>query len=315
MRDEAYKMALNSWKIDGKESIEEKSIYILMEDKGSQKLVKTRRPEISENCRKEVTRLWTRYNNRLASFNIDSLIAEVGELSRTGTSVGSSKYELVRGDGMLFYISSPYIKYEKVLWQKHADEESPLPADSTLLLAPSAALSIAYAMKDCNADLEVFRARISIDSSPLSPYPPHSMSGLMQKRLGVMAITNPYAWHQPLGALQESWVGGIDINCSNECLIPDKAILLETATQLNYGSSGQQWEAAFSVYQGNGEWHLGRSLLQISLNAIDLLSCVVGRGAEQTPALVDDPIQGQRYGNAPIVVTNTTLDRYNWRLL
>jgi hypothetical protein len=196
--------------------------------------------------------------------------------------------------------------------------------DVPVALSPCATLSLIEHCSDDddqgtqNAELN---SRVSISHQPWSPYPPHRApeSLLLNELLGdcddamhkdrsppidprpYLSI-RPDLWSQPFGALLAGF-GGVKALCGITTVPPPRVLLLDAVIPLSNGTGRRECEVEFSILNHGHREAMGEHPVTLSIEVGKLISSVVSAIGEAQPGAAFDPITGNRFGMAPILLT------------
>lgn len=163
-----------------------------------------------------------------------------------------------------------------------------------VVLAPSAVLALTAAV----LELGDVRARalphwLLALSTDRSPYPPHDDRGLARAE----------RWLRPMSTARTSRDPLVVSSALPAVPGPRDAVRVESLVSLD--TRGLRWQARFAVEGGGGRWWVdGPAHLQA--RAADLLGATCGEVEPRRVALDHDPIDGERFGWAPELLTSLT---------
>lgn len=176
---------------------------------------------------------------------------------------------------------------------EHAWSEHAWSLDAPLMLGPSAALAVAEEWS--LSTTSILSTVLSLGNADRSPYPPHR-SPLGAAPLHAIA-TDPFRWSRPFAALDADRNAVLTLSSSRRVDASRNFTLIESLVPLVANGNAMEWLASIS----------GGTAMRIRAPLPLLIGSITGATGEPAPALVDDPVAGERYGYAPPLATALTL--------
>lgn len=174
------------------------------------------------------------------------------------------------------------------------EKRNPRPpeVDAPLLLGPSATLAVAeeWSLSPCVAS-----SLLSLGTATASPYPPHR-SPLGAAPLHAIAA-EPFRWSRPFAALDADRNAVLALTCTRNVQAPHAVTTVESLVPLVANGDAMEWLATLS----------DGTATRIHASLPSLLGAIAGATGAVAPALIDDPVAGERYGYAPPLLTTLTL--------
>jgi hypothetical protein len=174
-------------------------------------------------------------------------------------------------------------------------ERRPMPALSSaaVVLGPSAMLAIGEECMRLGAPRRAPNILVSI--SDQSPYPPHR-SPLGATNLAAL-LARPACWCRPFAALEGDCSQPLIVMSAHRAESDCATVTVDSLTPLLDSDDTVQWRATLSTGQS--------CRIHASLRELD--NAIVGSVGELAPAVIDDPVSGERFGLAQPIVTSMRL--------
>lgn len=282
---------------------------------------------VAETARADLTR-------QLPASAQRDLVVEAGRVHQT-MSLGKNRiyhqqhpYLLITCRGSVFTLVeklsySPSLKWTTVVG---ADEIS---KDMPVLLDASAVLGlIQHYLETAGCDRDRISSKqnssLSITEAERSPYPPHALPRIefdelrTKTRSGVsdcidqttfkqnfeQLLLRPEWLARPFAALEADKIGSLTIDCKAATTMPDRAFIIDALTPLAAWPGAIGWEAEFSLLSQQSRRVAGASSLLLRFDPQKIIASIRGAIGKNLPALVRDPVAGDRYGLAPMLLTD-----------
>ena len=164
---------------------------------------------------------------------------------------------------------------------------------ATIVLGPSATLSLADECAQAGVASHV--SKFSIGAAAESPYPPHR-SPLGAEPLDTLA-SNPAQWCRPFGALDEDYRPPLVVSCLRDAPPPRETLTIDSLLPASLVENQVLWRAVLST----------GDVMRFRASLFELVDSVVGAAGGLAPAMIDDPVSGERFGVAQPLQTSWTL--------
>lgn len=207
--------------------------------------------------------------------------------------------------GALFELTDGLLSRDSGASPPEVIEISPVDGHLPVALSPSAVLAlIEYGAENEEGEDELMLP-LSISRKRWSPYPPHSipeslqLDGLPGESLSMW----PDLWSQPFGALPLR-LGSVLVSCDTATAAPSQALLLDAIIPLENGTGKVECEAECSFLRRGRREAIGAAPVTLLLDAGKLLSSVTSAITDARPGRSFNPITGDRFGMAPMLLTD-----------
>ena len=196
--------------------------------------------------------------------------------------------------------------------------------DLPVALSPSGILSLiehCAENDDVREEDKEFNSLFSILQKRWSPYPPHCVPKSLQlegplgennctvhedRLLPIDAwsylLIRPDWWSQPFGALPVR-LGSVKVSCETITPPPLQVLLLDAVTPLANGTGRRECEAEFSILGKGRREAIGERPVTLLMDVRKVIGSVVSAIGSPRPGRSFNPITGNRFGMAPILLT------------
>jgi hypothetical protein len=173
-----------------------------------------------------------------------------------------------------------------------------------VVLSPSAVLAVIEHCEENGEEDGEFNPLLSISRKWWSPYPPHSIPDSLHRNEwpGESLSIRPDWWSQPFGALPSRF-GSLQVLCNIATAPPPQALLLDSVIPLENGAGGVECEAEFSILREGRRGAISARAVTLLLDRRRLLNSVTSAISNPRAGRSFDPITGDRFGKAPMLLT------------
>jgi hypothetical protein len=261
-------------------------------------------------------RAWRRWTSILPDERCSQTVTEVGLVRDEGHT---QTYSLAQANGSILSEEPAQVlprRTDTLAWPVG------LP-DAPLVLGPSATLALSDFILDgiagpLDGDTWPFAARLRVEDTPHSPYPPQHRDG-PAVRVGpatlaadeqdpaFMLLQRTERWQRPVGALYNIARRNLAIGWDGDTARqPGTMIVIDTLTaETEPTLATSRWLGTWYLDAHDGRrWGQGRLALMIDTSRV-LRTGAVAIGPPR-PACICDPIEGEIYGFAPLVAISHT---------
>jgi hypothetical protein len=191
----------------------------------------------------------------------------------------------------------------------------------SLLLGPSATLALVDFILDgmpgaIDPAAWPFAAKLTIDDTGRSPYPPQHRDNSTPLRIGAavtarddgddivfMLLQRSEVWQRPVNALYNMRQRNLAIDCDDAITdLSGTVIVLDTLSAEGEPTlASSSWLATWYRY-GRDESFWGRERLAVTIETSQVLRTGIRAASRSQTACICDPIEGDNYGTAPALL-------------
>lgn len=281
---------------------------------------------VAEACATAATLVPPRHRNRLV---VEAgLVEQRAEGPEGAVTRSERRYVLVTYRGVVMTLAERLAFEPDRCWDRIAGP-SEIDPDVPVVLGESAVLALveeSFALAASTADTAgpSIQSKLLVEEAAESPYPPHALrtplmdgaraplseastdgSDLGALRSSAVALLlQPGRWSRPYAALTTDAVGCLAITAHSSRALPARALVVDSLLSLADGAGPHLWEAELSLLDPEYGLAAGAAPVTLILDARQVLANALGMTGGRRPALVRDPILGDRYGIAVSLLTD-----------